>query len=423
MFFTFQLTFVQTTRSVLFIPIASLLRLDTADIQFWLLFITHSTSSTSTGMGGHAFDKTSLDGTALSVPRIKHGLYCRLMEQYTKVLQHFFTNVLVPREVPNKADYGDIDFLVEGSIGEWSPQAIGQALGAEYYVSHGNTHSFAVPYTSDNQSFVQIDVEICPGNDTADAFELLPWTCFMKSDGDLLQIIGITHRSLGLICNDKGLHVSLEEIASHDKKKSMLFLTRDPREAITFFGLNLHKYLKGFQDEDDILHWVVSGRFFNRTLFDARVEKANDRQRQAKRPMYARFIERFMPAYPDNGTTPVWTRQSVLEEALKYFEKKYEYQTMIAQHQLLEKDKALWKRIKESLPLEGNKDLGLTLKGLKKWVDFVNGQPCIAVFPVIEYPPVWARAVKDEDKLLHWVSEHWEQVRDLEKRRSVSYTL
>jgi hypothetical protein len=157
-------------------------------------------------------------------------VYNERLLHFKSILQSIFRNVAVPREAPGKLDHGDIDFLVEGALVPWTPTSIQHAIGATHHISRGGSHSFAVPYVDSPDRYIQVDVELCPGNGTNDSKELFKWTMFMKSDSDLMQIVGICHRPLGITCNDRGLHIRVKEIEPYNGKKSLLFLTRDPDE-------------------------------------------------------------------------------------------------------------------------------------------------------------------------------------------------
>ncbi|KAF2269578.1 hypothetical protein CC78DRAFT_529314 [Lojkania enalia] len=371
-------------------------------------------------MGGQAFAKAGPNGSPLNVPRMPLETYEKMAAVVKTELEHIFRHVDFPREAPGKHDFGDIDVLVEGSIGPWTHQSIKEAIGGLYHLNHGGTHTYAVPHPDITEAYVQVDVEISPGNDTSAGPELFEWTMFMKSDSDLMQIIGICHRSLGLTCNDKGFHVRVEQLEPYNKQKSLLFLTRDPDKAIAFYGLDVFKYKCGFETEDELFDWISQGQFFSRTMFRERTEKANDRQRLRKRPMYGRFIEEYMPAHPEAGTDGrEWTREEVLGKALDTFQKHEQYHAMIKEHEIRENEMDLWRRIKEHLPLEG-KSLGFALKGLKRWVDFKDGQPYILSEPILEDHIIWSRVTSNEDQLMAWITLNYAQVKALEKARSVS---
>lgn len=416
-------------------------------------------------MGGLAFANAGPNGSALNVPRMSPEVHKSFCLQIQPKLQSIFKNVATAREAPGKQNHGDIDFLVAGALHSWTAQYVKDVIGATYIFENGPTLSFAMPYpeapgqsvspeevqlpediqvseyahstegthsSEDSHSseatqltenfepsrpYVQVDIALCPDN-----AELFRWTQFVKSDGDLFQIVGIFHRSLGITCSEKGLHIRVEQIEPYDRKKSLLFLTRDPDSTLAFYGFDANKYWAGFQDEKELFEWVSKGRFFNREVFDKREEKSDDRKRQKKRHMYNRFVLDFMSAHPEAGTqNQVWTREQVLEEALNMFGKRSEYEAMMEEHEIHEKNLAIWQRIKETLtPLMGKSSLSTTLTGLRRWVVFEDGQPVITVLPMLTDGPVWGKEVTNEDEILAWVSKNWGEVRFLEKQRAAA---
>ncbi|KAF2791091.1 hypothetical protein K505DRAFT_327132 [Melanomma pulvis-pyrius CBS 109.77] len=379
-------------------------------------------------MGGQAFSNTG-DDSPINCPRMPPDVYNSVATEIQSKLEILFNKVTIPREAPGKADYGDIDFLVadEKPHEDLQPQyqsksvwlRIAAIIAAEYHLHHGWSHSYAIDHPVIPNAYVQVDVEISPGVGTPDSHELFEWTRFMKSDADLLQIIGICHRPLGLTCNDKGLHLRVEEIEPYNKKKSLLFLTRKPDEVMKFYGFDAVKYWTGFETEKELFDWVSQGRFFSRDVFAHRTEKSNDRARQNKRPMYRRFVEEYMHSYPEIETSTL-TRADVLEMALDMFNKREEYQAMMGEHNWKEADAQLWKEIRELVPLEGHA-LGIALRGLNRWVIFKDGQPQIASEPMIEPKdqPVRVQATLSvgREQLLAWIRDNWAEVEALEKAR------
>lgn len=366
-------------------------------------------------MGGKAFPNAH-------VPRMSPALYKQLSAEYQAKLEMVFPRVVIPRNAPDKADYGDIDYLVEGptSSGDAVWNELKEVLGAEFYLRNGNSHSFGIPHPEVSEAHVQVDIELSHGSGTIGALELFEWTRFMKSDSDLVQIVGISHRAFGLACTDKGLHVRLEQIEPYNKEKAKLFLTRDPNKAMDFYGLDTAKYWSGFTNENDLFDWVSNGRFFSAAVFGRKVEKHNDRARQAKRPMYARFVEQYMPAHMDKNISKVWTRQEVLEEALKTFDKQAEYDAMIEEHQSKEDEETLRDQVRTVLPIESKSSKDFAIKALKRWVIFDNGEPKIATEPRLDNETQWTRlmAPGSREDVLLWMKEHWQEAKVLEKERA-----
>ncbi|KAH6882335.1 hypothetical protein BKA58DRAFT_373167 [Alternaria rosae] len=375
-------------------------------------------------MGGLAFANVPTDsGRPIKVPRLPPALYKTLSAQYQGLLETLFVRVVVPRDAPAKKDHGDIDFLVEGirppntKEGIWA--AIQKTIEADIHLPRGGSSSYAVRHPEIPDAHVQVDVELSVGDETPESAELFEWTRFMKGDSDLVQIIGVSHRPLGLTCNDQGLHVRVEEIEPYNKKKALLFLTRDPSLAIAFYGMDVAKYWSGFEDEDDLFDWASSGRLFSHKIFEGRVEKHNDRARQAKRPMYQRFVEEYMPAHPDRGDANTWTKEQVLQQALAVFKRQDEYDTMMKDHNLKTAEEELWKEIKVTVPIQSN-SLAVVLKGLRRWVVFQDNEPRISSEPNLGEPLIWSKFVSadNKDAVLKWVKNNWEQVKSLEKARA-----
>jgi hypothetical protein len=164
-----------------------------------------------------------------------------------------------------------------------------------------------------------------------------------------------------------------------------------------FFGLDTTKYWTGFSDETELFDWATNGRFFSPTIFESRVEKSNDRSRQTKRPMYARFVEEYMPAHANKNASVNWTRQQVLAEALEMFNKQSEYDMMIKGHNFKEAEETLWQEIREVVPAQGN-SLIVAMKGLRRWVKFLDGEPILLLSQISMInqhgPGLWLRGAK-----------------------------
>ena len=375
-------------------------------------------------MGGLAFANVPTEsGEPVKTPRMSPEIYKALSVQYQRLLETVFERVVVPREAPAKKDYGDIDYLVDGikppTTKDELCKVIHRVLGADLHVCNGGSSSYAVPHPEIPGAHVQVDVERSVGEGTPESAELFEWTRFMKGDSDLTQILGVSHRDLGLTCNDQGLHVRVEGIEDYNRKKALIFLTRDPNTFMEFYGLDVAKYWAGFTDENDLFDWASSGRFFSSAAFAGRVEKHNDRARRAKRPMYQRFVEEYVPAHAEKGAANTWTRQEVLQDALTSFNKQAEFDAMIGEHNLKTLEEELWKEIKSAVSVQSN-SLFLIMKGLRRWVEFKDGRPCIASEPNLKEPLVWSKHVSanNKDAVLEWVRQNWEAVKSLEKKRA-----
>lgn len=360
------------------------------------------------------------DHLNLRVPRMSPELYKRMIALYQPKLEALFERVVVPRDAPNKVDHGDIDFLVGGTLvtprGDELWKLIELVFAAAHREARGQSQSYAVPHPDIVGAYVQVDIELSPGEGTLGAADLFEWTRFMKGDADLLQIIGIAHRPLGLVCNDRGLHVRLEQIEPYDKQVALLFLTRDPEQAMNFYGLDTDQYDKGFGSETELFDWVASGRYFSAEVFQQRVEKSTDKSRQLKRPMYRRFVEDYMPEQP-RASNKVWTRQEILDEAIKRFDVYAEYKYKLSIHDAEEQERKIWQEVKAVLPTN-DKAMKSAARALRRWVVFEDRRPLIRDCPIL-FPQFfkWSHHVGGNNKedVLSWVALNWREVKSRDK--------
>jgi hypothetical protein len=368
-------------------------------------------------MGGQLFATPGPNNErGLHVPRMSPSTYETLKAKFIEFFSEYFITVGVPREAPGKLDHGDLDIMVEGTK---EPNVriayFKEKLGAVRTHANGPTWSFAIPHPDMNDAFVQLDLHKCaPGN-----FE---WEYFMNSYSDLWQILGFSFRSLGLTSNDKGLHLRIAEIDQSEKKRRMLFLTKDPREVLAFLGLDVEMFETGFESEEQLFRWIAESRFFHPDLLADPRDTANDRQRKKKRGQFKRFLEDWFPANMQaEQSNKLWTREQVAAEALRTFGKQAEYDERIAESHLDLAETELWKKITVLLQNKGfgKARLGLALRALRRWTSISDGQLTIRNVPVLEHWPRWIdqRGTMTDEDILNWIRLHWSEIMLLEQRR------
>lgn len=130
--------------------------------------------------------------------------------------------------------------------------------------------------------------------------------------GDLWNILGTIHRPHGLTISDKALHIRIPEIEDYDKKRARVFLTDHPAEVLDFLGLSIrnHEWERPFASVDDLFEYAAQCRWFilaphnddeeniaqDEAAAARRKLKHNDRQRMRQRPIFARWLDEFVPA-------------------------------------------------------------------------------------------------------------------------------
>jgi hypothetical protein len=369
-------------------------------------------------MGGGAFPK-------LDVPRLATEEYTTIRDKCITILQDFYEQVSCPPEAPEKLDHGDVDLLVCGpKTKSISMDQVGSRLGAIQRTKAGVTTNFAVHHPSKPDAFSQIDIHVCQDG-------RLEWESWMGGYGDLVQIVGVLNRGIGLTMNDKGLHVRIPEIEPSNRKASMIRLTDDPINVMKFLGLDSEEYKRGFESQEQIFRWIAAARFYGpdpeRSADDETTiskNSSNDRQRFRKRQMFAQFFNEWAPAhleaFKNEERIP---RQDVLREAIDFFQVQVQYNDAMSTWKLEETQRDILKAIRRVIPAEGEK-LGQAIRGAKRWTAFQNGTPVMLdeTDPNKVPDPHWLRELKADHKevFLDWLKANWVELQRREKHRASS---
>jgi hypothetical protein len=205
-------------------------------------------------MGGHAFRN-------LHCPRISGGVYAKVKQHTTEALQSIFLHVTIPTEMPEKADYGDIDFLVAGLLHSptsttmdnfnWSGTV--DAIKSVLNTTHGRRGHlnpgcmyFAIRAPGHEEEFwVQVDVKVCFKP------ELFEWQKFELNYASNSKMIGSMVKPLGLTIDPEGLHIRVEEVEETNFSGSMLWVSQDPRDVLRITGLDRRILDAGFNTKNE----------------------------------------------------------------------------------------------------------------------------------------------------------------------------
>ena len=306
-------------------------------------------------MGGKAFTSGP---TPLFTPRMPPELYYSLRDYYISLLSTYYTQAATPIEAPCKSSYGDIDVLVSQpkSISV-NTDTLAKALDAVRILSTSGspTASFAVPYPGLENTYVQLDIHVCPPG-------LFEWQLFHQSHGDMWNLLGTTIRSVGLTANDVGLHLRIPEIEEVNRRRSMLLLTSEPDQVLDFLGLDRDKYERPFGSVEALYQFVLGCRWFRNEMYVKTELKANDRKRMAQRELYRRFVDEWLPAKRQfvemhGERAQGATRDDVQKSALNVFGKREEFEKSIQvwrreRSDLLEKQEGRLRRRADAANLE-----------------------------------------------------------------------
>ncbi|POS78588.1 hypothetical protein DHEL01_v203026 [Diaporthe helianthi] len=310
-------------------------------------------------MGGKVFSKGN---DPLNTPRMDAAVYDFVKRQCHVALKELnFSRVASPIETPEKKSHGDVDILVclEGKLVPFPPSCadfnaahwaqVEKSLRAKRSVASYricpkkqrivDNMSFAVPWpplfaldpgglekepgAKQTPRYVQVDVRLC------DTHQEMEWRLYKHNHGDLWNMIGQNIRPLGLTADDCGLHIRIPEIEEQDKKKARVLLTSDPDEVNGFLGIKWPNGGWGMElsSVNDLFECAASHKWFMLWPSDEEEEEketsredtkdvseqdsqSNSKKRKTKtkegtkkeqRPVFARWIDEFIPACRAQG--------------------------------------------------------------------------------------------------------------------------
>jgi hypothetical protein len=202
-----------------------------------------------------------------------------------------------------------------------------------------------------------------------------------------------------------------------------------------FLSLNSSTYYseeggRGFESNEEIFEWCAKGKLYTLPSLsrasEGGNETANDRQRYKKRPMFTTCMTEYYPAHPELfADRKQWTRDEVLQEALRYFpHAKPLYDEAMEEHARVTWEKEVLGAIKGVIPVNGER-LNEVMRGLKRFVRYEGGKPrlCDDHKEEITERPRWMQDVDSQVKLqelLAWVGVNWSAIRTLECKRMVA---
>ncbi|KXT17591.1 hypothetical protein AC579_6180 [Pseudocercospora musae] len=430
-------------------------------------------------MGGSAFLHALAEGhPTLNTPRMSPELYAARKTQYTAELQAYFPGceVLALKEAPQKADYGDVDFMV-CTHRNLDMKDIADFLGAAGVIGGGAGRcSVAVPQDGSRsphpavyykatagpgskkqasskiteETYAQIDIELVRPS-------MFAWHTFYTSYGDLAGLLGAIVHNIGFTVSDRGLYLRFQELDEAkqiqgirvNNEEGLLLLSKKPEEVMRFLGLSPEKFEAGFATMDAFYTWLAESRLVTADIHiqSKRKNTSKQRQKERKRTTIGNFFEEFLPVYlnldMDSDGTDITTeddapwpppamkklRQQYAEEALHFFNKRSAYEI---QHSTLmnwlrsQKCEQLIKPIVAKVSGKKERKLAEVVRAFRRRVRFGdNGEPYIADMAHSDQESElcqWldnADALRDVEAVRGWIDAHWEELKELERREDI----
>lgn len=243
-----------------------------------------------------------MGGNALSSPsiRLKATRYFQVEQQVIARLKQAFPARRIESIVAygSKADFGDLDILVENVAG-YVPEAMASVLQASELIVNGDVASLGLPL---EEGLFQIDLIRTP----AASFDFCARYFGFNDMGNLLG--RIAHK-FGARFGHQGLLYPLRDPDNGSHLIADIPVTTDFALALQLLGFDAtrHEALRlngGFHTLEDIFRYVISSPYFNRDIYLLENRNHASRVRDAKRPTYNAFL-RWLDAQPP-GSLPAY---------------------------------------------------------------------------------------------------------------------
>lgn len=292
-------------------------------------------------------------------PREKYLKYTRIILDHFKTAYPSGVHIHLPRVLPGKADFGDIDVLlfVEQSTEGLPPVTINPITDvlfqAKEVVRNGNMTSFV-------WHDMQVDFIFFPNRCS---FEIATtWFDY----GDFSMVLGVMLKQFDLKWTSEGLFLKLPP-------STPFLLCTDWREAYKVLGLDPDRFTRGFESEDEIASYLSTCILFNPERYqkDDEVEGNRDEKRRANtRKMYAVLKSKLALIERPSKEDPI-TEDQFLKVALAAFGKEKEYGNLMEKLDTRKRVKTLFtgKQVERVTGLK-DKELGLFCAWIKEQADF-----------------------------------------------------
>lgn len=236
-------------------------------------------------MGGKAIKKVICN-------RLSKEKYLTISSQILQLLQNTSIQAILPRIIPEKDSFGDIDILIDSQTNNLRNWIIEHYQPIE--IVH-NPNSFSFTYWDqeivDKRTYYQIDFILVENIYSAQ---------FFFSYGDIGVIIGKFMGYHGITFSDKGLLIKVRadllnypnlalSYLSNDQTfvYEQILLTSNVIDSCKFMGLNYEEWLS-FTSIHDIYKWLISSHYYTIDAFQ--FVKMEKRKKLGDRPLYRNFL-------------------------------------------------------------------------------------------------------------------------------------
>lgn len=218
-------------------------------------------------MGGNVF-KTSHEPVRLSNKEM-----AVFSEEWCSILKEHSVEHVVPRNIGEKLDHGDLDVLV---LSENIETFIDNFIVPNRIPLVRNGSVISLLYKS-----FQVDLIKTPKED-------LEFSTFYFSFNDLGNLLGRMSKNLGFKLKHNGLYYVLR---SEDHVLKEFLLSKDYKQFLNILEIDVAKYEEGFSTYIEMFEYLSSSPYFDSGIFKLENLNNKNRVRDRKRKTYNMFLE------------------------------------------------------------------------------------------------------------------------------------
>ena len=218
-----------------------------------------------------------MGGNLFKAGRVTKERYEEILVSLIPVLdKHFGKHYGIPRPYKDKADYGDVDIILDaGFVGnklDWFKK-ICEELGVV------ETHNVRNVRSMLYKNF-QVDFFMTKTSEMESSINFMSYNI-------LGNLLGRIYHKFNLRFGEAGLFYVLRGFRNHISKE--IIVTRDMHKILLFLGLSYERWKQGFNNVEEIFEYVIESPYFCSNSYSS--EYYTIRKRANERPDFNKFLE------------------------------------------------------------------------------------------------------------------------------------
>ena len=247
-----------------------------------------------------------MGGKLFNTQRMTRDQYFDLIEKFTRFFGELGREIRIPESFKDKDTFGDLDVLIKGD--EMKKEEISQIFNVPFQKIHKNSNVISIVF----QESFQVDLCFFQESEFYSAYE------YMRH-GDSSMLIGRMFHKLGFKYGHKGLLYPLKLNDCFHLKE--IEVSKDVKKILEFIDLDYSKWIEGFQNQEDLFHWISASNYFNENFYKLEDLNSVNRTRNKKRPVYMAFIEWCQNNKKNTSYYPSNNKAEYLWQSVLFFDK------------------------------------------------------------------------------------------------------